>query len=104
MTGRDELEEQALAEADQHIADADARIAGVRDRLTALERGGRDASAAREVLEILEETLELAAPSKGDEHPVPPAGGADGDAAAPAARGWQAPADADIPFAADWRG
>jgi len=48
-----------LAEADQHIAAATARSAYVQADIANLERDGRDASAARDVLEALERSLEL---------------------------------------------
>jgi len=55
MSGR----EKYLAEADQRVEDAEAHVANVRARVANLEREGRDASAARQVLETLEGTLEL---------------------------------------------
>jgi hypothetical protein len=48
-----------LAEADEHVADAEVRIAGVQARIAELELGGGNASAALKVLEALEGTLEL---------------------------------------------
>jgi hypothetical protein len=56
---REKLERVHLAAADRHIADATARIAGVRARTADLERDGRDASAARDALEAREGMLEL---------------------------------------------
>jgi hypothetical protein len=59
MNGSEELEQTYLAEADQHIAAATARIAGVQAEIAALERDGRDSRAARDVLETLERSLDL---------------------------------------------
>ena len=50
---------EALAEADQHVADAEARMANLRAQIAEFEREGYDASAPREVLEALEADLEL---------------------------------------------
>ena len=59
MNGWRELERTYLAEADQHIVAAKARIASIRAEIADLERDGRDASAARDVLETLERSLDL---------------------------------------------
>jgi hypothetical protein len=48
-----------LAEAEQKIADAEVRIAGVQAHIAELELADRDAGAALKVLEQLEGTLEL---------------------------------------------
>jgi hypothetical protein len=48
-----------LAEAEQQIADAEVRIAGVQAHIAELELADRDASVALKVLEELEDTLEL---------------------------------------------
>jgi septal ring factor EnvC (AmiA/AmiB activator) len=48
-----------LAEAEQQIADAEVRLAGVHAHIAELELGNRDASAALKVLEELEGALEL---------------------------------------------
>jgi hypothetical protein len=59
MNTRQELERTYLHEADQHVANAEARIAGVRAHIAALEREGADPGSARIVLEALEATLVL---------------------------------------------
>jgi hypothetical protein len=46
-----------LAEAGEHIADTDVRIAGVQAHIAELELGGRDASEALKALEALEGAL-----------------------------------------------
>jgi hypothetical protein len=60
MTERAKLEKALfLAEADEHISNAEVRIAGVHAHIAELELGGHDAGAALNVLEALEGTLEL---------------------------------------------
>src|SRR6516165_3545798 len=72
-----------LAEAGEHIADADVRIAGVQAHTAELELGGRNASEALKVLEALEGALELMRRQRdeiarlldmGDGHRLPPPG------------------------------
>jgi hypothetical protein len=61
MNERETLERKYLAEADQHIAETTARIAGLRAHIADLERDGGDPGAAREALDVLEATLQLMA-------------------------------------------
>jgi hypothetical protein len=59
MMTRQDLERTYLVEADQHVTNAETRIASVRAHIADLEREGGDASAAHIVLEALEATLKL---------------------------------------------
>jgi hypothetical protein len=54
-----EMERRHLELANRHIAEGKHRIAEQRARIARLERGGRDATASSELLEVFEETLEL---------------------------------------------
>ena len=48
-----------LEEANRHIAEGQHRIAEQKARIARLERDGHDTTASKELLDVLEETLEL---------------------------------------------
>jgi hypothetical protein len=54
-----ETELRHLEEATRHIAEGQQRIAEQKARIAGLERDGHDTTASKELLEVLEETLEL---------------------------------------------
>jgi hypothetical protein len=55
----DETNERFLAEANEHIANAEVRIAGIHAHIAELELGGRDASSALSLLQELQSALDL---------------------------------------------
>jgi hypothetical protein len=54
-----EMELRHLELAIRHIAEGQRRIAEQKARIAGLERDGRNTTASKELLEVLEETLEL---------------------------------------------
>jgi hypothetical protein len=55
----EEMELRHLEEANRHIAEGQHRIAEQKARIARLERDSHDTTASKELLEVLEETLEL---------------------------------------------